>query len=126
MTATIAIEMMTETLTTTSTPSYALMDVEAIQKTLGRSRASIYRYANTDPEQLNLSYDSRRLNPELRQDKNEPLLFHPTEVSRFARDILKIQHVTIQLQEPAVTATNQLLQEMLAELRSIRMLLENK
>jgi hypothetical protein len=106
------LEMTTETLTTASTPSYALMDVEAIQKALGRSRASIYRYANTDPDQLNLSYD--------------PLLFHPTEVSRFARDILKIQQVTIQLQEPAVTATNQILQEILAELRSIRTLLENK
>lgn len=120
------IEMTTETLNTASTPSYALMDVEAIQKALGRSRASIYRYANTDPDQLNLSYDPHRLNPELRQDKNEPLLFHPTEVSRFARDILKIQQVTIQLQEPAVTATNQILQEILAELRSIRTLLENR
>jgi hypothetical protein len=118
--------MTVETPNNASSASYALMDVEAIQKTLGRSRASIYRYANTDPEQLNLSYDPRRLNPELRQDKNEPLLFHPTEVSRFARDILKIQQVTIQLQEPAVTATNQLLQEILTELRSIRTLLENK
>lgn len=120
------IEMTTEISTTANNPSYALMDVEAIQKALGRSRASIYRYANTDPEQLNLSYDPRRLNPELRQDKNEPLLFHPTEVSRFARDILKIQQVTIQLQEPAVTATNQLLQEILTELRSIRTLLESR
>ncbi len=124
------IEMRTEILSETSTPgstsSYALMDVETIQKALGRSRASIYRYANTDPDRLNLSYDPRRLNPELRQDKNEPLLFHPTEVSRFARDILKIQQVTIQLQEPAVTATNQLLHEILMELRSIRMLLESK
>ena len=120
------IEMTTETSTATSTSSYALMDVEAIQKALGRSRASIYRYANTDPDRLNLSYDPRKLNPELRQDKNDPLLFHPTEVSRFARDILKIQQVTIQLQEPAVTATNQLLQEILTELRSIRTLLENR
>jgi hypothetical protein len=100
------------------------MDVEAIQKVLGRSRASIYRYANTDPEQLNLSYDPHRLNPELRQNKNEPLLFHPTEVSRFARDVLKVSQVTIQVQEPAVTATNQLLNDILAELRSIRTLLE--
>jgi hypothetical protein len=106
------------------TPSYGLMDVEAVQKTLGRSRASIYRYANTDPQQLNLSFDPRRLNPELRQDKNDPILFHPTEVSRFARDVLKISQVTIQVQEPTVTATNQLLQDILTELRSIRSLLE--
>ncbi|MEE3717634.1 resolvase [Tumidithrix elongata RA019] len=103
-----------------------LMDVEAIQKALGRSRPSIYRYANTDPEQLNTPYNPKLLNPELRKDKNDPLLFHPAEVSRFARDVLKIKQVTIQVQEPAATATNQLLQEILAELRSLNQHLQNK
>jgi len=71
---------------------YSLMSVEEIQKALGRSRASIYRYANTDPVKglLNVPYDPTRLNPELRQSDRDPLLFHPTEVSRFARDVLKI------------------------------------
>jgi transposase len=101
--------------------NYELMDVEAIQKSLGRSRASIYRYANTDPVQglLNLPYDPTRLNPELRQSDSEPLLFHPTEVSRFARDVLKMKQVTIQVQEPAQNETNRLLREILQELRSL-------
>ncbi|PZU95121.1 MAG: resolvase [Pseudanabaena sp.] len=101
--------------------AYNLMDVEEIQKTLGRSRASIYRYANTDPSKglLNLPYDPTRLNPELRQSDRDPLLFHPTEVSRFARDVLKIKQVTIQVQETAQNETNRLLKEILQELRSL-------
>jgi transposase len=101
--------------------TYELMDVEAIQKALGRSRASVYRYANTNPLQglLNLPYDPTRLNPELRQSDREPLLFHPTEVSRFARDVLKMKQVTIQVQEPAQNETNRLLREILQEMRSL-------
>jgi len=101
--------------------TYELMDVEAIQKSLGRSRASVYRYANTDPSQglLNLPYDPTRLNPELRQSDREPLLFHPTEVSRFARDVLKMKQVTIQVQEPTQNETNRLLREILEEMRSL-------
>jgi hypothetical protein len=99
--------------------TYELMDVEAIQKALGRSRASVYRYANTDPLQglLNLPYDPTRLNPELRQSDRDPLLFHPTEVSRFARDVLKMKQVTIQVQEPTQNETNRLLREILLEMR---------
>jgi hypothetical protein len=109
-----------------SNSNSSLMDVEAIQKALGRSRPSIYRYANTDTNQLNTNYDPKLLNPELRKSPNDPLLFHPTEVSRFARDVLKIKQVTIQVQEPAATATNQLLQEILTELRSLNQYLQNK
>ena len=101
--------------------TYELMDVETIQKSLGRSRASVYRYANTDPSQglLNLPYDPTRLNPELRQSDREPLLFHPTEISRFARDVLKMKQVTIQVQEPTQNETNRLLREILEEMRSL-------
>lgn len=104
-----------------SDSTYELMDVEAIQKALGRSRASVYRYANTDPNQseLNLPYDPQRLNPELRQSDREVLLFHPTEVSRFARDVLKMKQVTIQVQEPTQNETNRLLREILQELKSL-------
>ncbi|MBD2150325.1 resolvase [Pseudanabaena sp. FACHB-1277] len=104
-----------------SEPIYELMDVEAIQKVLGRSRASVYRYANTDPRQkiLNLPYDPQKLNPELRQNDQEQLLFHPTEVSRFARDVLKIKQITIQVQESIPNETNRLLREILQELRSL-------
>ena len=100
--------------------NYELMDVDAIQKALGRSRASVYRYANTDPHGLlNLPYAPMRLNPELRQSDREPLLFHPTEVSRFARDVLKMKQVTIQVQEPMQNETNRLLREILQELKAI-------
>ncbi|MBD2179064.1 resolvase [Pseudanabaena sp. FACHB-1998] len=106
---------------------YELMDVEAIQKALGRSRASVYRYANTDPNQsdLNLPYDPQKLNPELRQSDREPLLFHPTEVSRFARDVLKMKQVTIQVQEPTQNETNRLLREILQELKTLNQAIGN-
>ena len=95
-----------------------LMDIEAVQKALHRSRASIYRYANTDPQQVNLEYDPKRLNPELRQSENDLLLFHPNEVARFARDVLKINQVTIEVQPSPETATLEVLQAILTELQS--------
>ena len=57
-----------------------LMSVEAVQKVLNRSRASVYRYANTDTLILNPPFDHKRLNPESRQHKEDPLMFHPNEV----------------------------------------------
>jgi hypothetical protein len=104
----------------------SLMDVDAVQKTLARSRASIYRYANTSTTELNLPFEPKQLNPELRQQHTDPILFHPTEVSRFARDVLKIKQVTIQIQEPTINLTNQLLQEILTELRSLNQLLQTQ
>lgn len=116
------------TLEIPSDRTYNLMDVEDIQKALSRSRASIYRYAHTDPAKglLNLPYDPARLNPELRQSDREPLLFHPTEVSRFARDVLKIKQVTIQVQETAQNETNRLLKEILQELRSLNQAISSR
>jgi hypothetical protein len=103
-----------------------LMDIEAVQKTLNRSRASIYRYANTDPAILNSPYDPTRLNPELRLHKDDVLLFHPNEVARFAKDVLKIKHVTIEVLEAAPTPTQELLQAILAELQGIHQLLKER
>ncbi len=96
-----------------------LMDVDAVEKALGRSRASVYRYANTDPDVLNPPFDPRRLNPEGRRDRSEPLMFSHDEVSRFARDVLKIKQVTIEVHEAPESVTNQLLRELLAELQSL-------
>ncbi len=101
-----------------------LMDLEAVQKTLNRSRASIYRYANTDTVALNPPYDPARLNPELRLHKDDVLLFHPNEVARFAKDVLKIKHVTIEVHEAPPTPTQELLQAILTELQSIHQLLK--
>lgn len=103
-----------------------LMDIEAVQKTLNRSRASIYRYANTDTNTLNPPYDPARLNPELRLHKDDNLLFHPNEVARFARDVLKIKHVTIEVREAPPTPTQELLQAILAELQGIHALLKER
>ncbi|XHX80536.1 MAG: resolvase [Stenomitos frigidus ULC029] len=103
-----------------------LMDIEAVQKTLNRSRASIYRYANTDPAILNSPYDPTRLNPELRLHKDDVLLFHPNEVARFAKDVLKIKNVTIEVLEAPPTPTQELLQAILAELQGIHQLLKER
>lgn len=103
-----------------------LMDIEAVQKVLNRSRASIYRYANTEPKELNPPYNAQRLNPELRLNDTDPLRFHPNEVARFARDILGVQQVTIEVQESAQSATLEVLRAILAELTSIRQLLQSQ
>ena len=109
-----------------STNPQGLMTIEEIQKMLNRSRASIYRYANTDPSTLNPPYDRSKLNPEHRVSKDEPLLFHPNEVSRFAKDILGIKSVMITVQSPTPDATQDLLQAILAELQSIHQLLKSR
>lgn len=108
------------------TDSQGLMPVEAVQKALNRSRASVYRYANTDPKHLNPPYDPRRLNPELRINKDDPLLFHPNEVARFAKDILRIKQVTIEVQQPTETVTQELLRSILLELQNIHHLLKSR
>ena len=103
-----------------------LMSVEAVQKVLNRSRASVYRYANTDTLILNPPFDHKRLNPESRQHKEDPLMFHPNEVARFAQDVLGIKQVTIEINQPTETLTHQLLRQVLAELKIIRELIEQE
>lgn len=103
-----------------------LMELEEVQKVLNRSRASIYRYANTDPNSLNPPYNPKRLNPELRTSKDDVLMFHPNEVARFARDVLKIKPVTIEIREIPPNPTQDLLQAILTELQSIHRLLKEK
>ncbi|MGB3201281.1 MAG: hypothetical protein WBA99_10280 [Nodosilinea sp.] len=102
-----------------------LLSVEAVQKYLNRSRASVYRYANTDPDLLNPPYDQTKLNPEVRRDKDAPLEFRPQEVRRFAEEVLGL-HPTIQVQPVEATLTHDLMRQMLQELRAIRELLERQ
>ncbi|KKZ14482.1 MAG: resolvase [Candidatus Synechococcus spongiarum 142] len=106
-----------------SPSSDALMSIEDVQDCLNRSRASIYRYANTDPRALNPPFDLRKLNAEFRQDHKDPLLFHPQEVARFARDVLRIRGVNVTVLNGPQNATEELLTAMLAELRQIRLAL---
>jgi hypothetical protein len=101
-----------------------LIGIDDVQKSLNRSRASVYRYTNTDPRQLNPPFNPRKLNPEYRSDQKEPLLFHPNEVARFARDVLRIKEVTVEVLNAPSTATQQLLGAILEEIRSIRLHLE--
>ena len=100
--------------------SDALVGIDDVQKSLNRSRASVYRYTNTDPRNLNPVFNPRKLNPEYRSDQKDPLLFHPNEVARFAKDVLRIKEVTVEVLNSPSTATQQVLGAILDELRMIR------
>jgi len=102
----------------------ALVGIDDVQKSLNRSRASVYRYTNTDPRNLNPPFNPRKLNPEYRSDQKDPLLFHPNEVARFAKDVLRIKEVTVEVLNSPSTATQQMLGAILDELKSIRSHLE--
>jgi len=103
-----------------SQASEGLICIDDVQKALNRSRASVYRYTNTDPRNLNPPFNPRKLNPEYRTDQKDALLFHPNEVARFARDVLRIKEVTVEVLNSPSTATQQLLGAILDELRLIR------
>ena len=102
----------------------SLIAIEEVQKALNRSRASVYRYTNTDPRNLNPPFNPRKLNPEYRSDQKEPLQFHPNEVARFARDVLRIKEVTVEVLNSPSSATQHLLAAILEELRAIRQRLD--
>ena len=104
--------------------SESLVGIEEVQKSLNRSRASVYRYTNTDPRNLNPPFNPRKLNPEYRSDQKDPLMFHPNEVARFAKDVLRIKEVTVEVLNSPSTATQQILGSILEELRLIRTHLE--
>ena len=105
--------------------SDALVAIDDVQKSLNRSRASVYRYTNTDPSNLNPPFNPKKLNPEYRSDQKDPLLFHPNEVARFAKDVLRIKEVTVEVLNSPSTATQQVLSAILEELRQIRTHLED-
>ncbi|MFN9545562.1 MAG: hypothetical protein ACK6AD_00615 [Cyanobacteriota bacterium] len=104
--------------------SGCLIGIEDVQKALNRSRASVYRYTNTDPRNVNPPFNPRRLNPEFRSDIKQPLLFHANEVARFARDVLRIKEVTVEVLNTPSTVTQELLSRILAELIAIRQRLD--
>merc|ERR1712097_90560 len=104
----------------TAAQSDALVGIDDVQKSLNRSRASVYRYTNTDSRNLNPPFNPKKLNPEYRSDQKDPLLFHPNEVARFAKDVLRIKEVTVEVLNSPSTATQQVLAAILEELRMIR------
>ena len=107
-----------------SVQAEALVGIDDVQKSLNRSRASVYRYTNTDSRNLNPPFNPRKLNPEYRSDQKDPLMFHPNEVARFAKDVLRIKEVTVEVLNSPSTATQQILGSILEELRLIRSQLE--
>ena len=105
---------------TVNTPSDSLLTIDEVQKTLNRSRASVYRYTNTDTRNLNPPFNPRKLNTEFRSDQKDQLLFHPNEVARFAKDILRIKEVTVEVFNSPSSETQNILNAILDELRLIR------
>jgi hypothetical protein len=103
----------------------SLIGIDEVQKALNRSRASVYRYTNTDPRNINPPFNPRKLNPEFRSDVKQPLMFHANEVARFARDVLRIKEVTVEVLNAPSTATQQLLGSILGELMAIRQRLDS-
>ncbi len=100
--------------------SHALLTIDEVQKTLNRSRASVYRYTNTDQRNLNPPFNPRKLNTEFRSDQKDQLLFHPNEVARFAKDILRIKEVTVEIFNSPSSETQNTLIAILEELKIIR------
>ena len=105
---------------TISNLSDSLLTIDEVQKTLNRSRASVYRYTNTDTRNLNPPFNPRKLNTEFRSDQKDQLLFHPNEVARFAKDILRIKEVTVEIFNSPSSETQNILNAILDELRIIR------
>ena len=103
-----------------SNTSDSLLTIDEVQKTLNRSRASVYRYTNTDTRNLNPPFNPRKLNTEFRSDQKDQLLFHPNEVARFAKDILRIKEVTVEIFNSPSSETQNILNAILDELRLIR------
>ncbi|WP_413677485.1 resolvase [Prochlorococcus sp. MIT 0916] len=104
----------------------SLLTIDEVQKTLNRSRASVYRYTNTDTRNLNPSFNPRKLNTEFRSDQKDQLLFHPNEVARFAKDILRIKEVTVEIFNSPSSETQNILNAILEELRIISNKLDEK
>ena len=105
---------------TASNSSDSLLNIDEVQKTLNRSRASVYRYTNTDTRNLNPPFNPRKLNAEFRSDQKDQLLFHPNEVARFAKDILRIKEVTVEIFNSPSSETQKILIAILDELKIIR------
>ena len=119
-------ESVDKELNTVSNLGDSLLTIDEVQKTLNRSRASVYRYTNTDTRNLNPPFNPKKLNTEFRSDQKDQLLFHPNEVARFAKDILRIKEVTVEIFNSPSSETQNTLHAILEELRMTRTQLEAK
>ena len=119
-------ESLDKGINTASNKSDSLLTIDEVQKTLNRSRASVYRYTNTDTRNLNPPFNPRKLNTEFRSDQKDQLLFHPNEVARFAKDILRIKEVTVEIFNSPSSETQKILSAILDELIIIRNKLDER
>ena len=119
-------EVLSNGLNSISGSSDPLLTIDEVQKTLNRSRASVYRYTNTDTRNLNPPFNPRKLNTEFRSDQKDQLLFHPNEVARFAKDILRIKEVTVEIFNSPSSEAQNTLNAILEELKMIRTLLQEQ
>ena len=119
-------EIVDKGLNTISDSIDSLLTIDEVQKTLNRSRASVYRYTNTDTRHLNPPFNPKKLNTEFRRDQKDQLLFHPNEVARFAKDILRIKEVTVEIFNSPSSETQNILKAILDELRIINNKLDDK
>ena len=119
-------ESLDKGINTASNKSDSLLTIDEVQKTLNRSRASVYRYTNTDTRNLNPPFNPRKLNTEFRSDQKDQLLFHPNEVARFAKDILRIKEVTVEILNSPSSETQKILSAILDELIIIRNKLDER
>tara|TARA_Y100001968_G_scaffold215690_1_gene198422 strand:- start:371 stop:832 length:462 start_codon:yes stop_codon:yes gene_type:complete len=119
-------ESLDKVFNTASNSVDSLLSIDEVQKTLNRSRASVYRYTNTDSRNLNPPFNPKKLNTEFRSDQKDQLLFHPNEVARFAKDILRIKEVTVEIFSSPSSETQNTLNAILDELRIIRNKLDGK
>ena len=119
-------ESLDKVFNTASNSTESLLTIDEVQKTLNRSRASVYRYTNTDTRNLNPPFNPRKLNTEFRSDQKDQLLFHPNEVARFAKDILRIKEVTVEIFNSPSSETQNILKAILDELKFIRNKLDGK
>ena len=71
-------EFLDKGLNTASNSSDSLLTIDEVQKTLNRSRASVYRYTNTDTRNLNPPFNPRKLNTEFRSDQKAVSYTHLT------------------------------------------------
>ena len=54
-------ESLDKSFNATSNSTQSLLTIDEVQKTLNRSRASVYRYTNTDTRNLNPPFNPRKL-----------------------------------------------------------------
>ena len=73
-----------------------------------------------------INKQSPEIYPPLLNKEKDQLLFHSNEVARFAKDILRIKEVTVEILNSPSSETQNILNAILDELRIIRIKLDEQ